>query len=51
MKIENDLARRLRHEQTPPERRFWALIRPWRDAGWHWRRQAPVGCRSVSPFH
>src|SRR5690606_38711800 len=40
-------ARRLRREQTPAERRFWALIHPWRDTagplGWHWRRQAPVG--------
>jgi len=36
-------ARRLRREQTPAERRFWALILPWRDGGWHWRRQAPVG--------
>jgi very-short-patch-repair endonuclease len=36
-------ARRLRRDQTAAERRFWALIRPWRDSGWHWRRQAPVG--------
>jgi very-short-patch-repair endonuclease len=36
-------ARKLRREQTPPERRFWALLYPWRDAGLHWRRQAPVG--------
>lgn len=36
-------ARRLRREQTAAERRFWALLQPWRDSGWHWRRQAPVG--------
>lgn len=36
-------ARKLRREQTLPERRFWALIRAWRDAGLHWRRQAPIG--------
>jgi very-short-patch-repair endonuclease len=36
-------ARKLRREQTLPERRFWALILPWRDAGLHWRRQAPIG--------
>ena len=36
-------ARKLRREQTLPERRFWALTLAWRDAGLHWRRQAPVG--------
>ena len=36
-------ARRLRRDQTAAERRFWALIHPWRDSGWHWRRQAPIG--------
>jgi very-short-patch-repair endonuclease len=36
-------ARRLRRDQTAAERRFWAPILPWRDSGWHWRRQAPVG--------
>ncbi|MCP8883348.1 endonuclease domain-containing protein [Devosia sp. XJ19-1] len=36
-------ARKLRREQTLPERRFWGLVRPWREAGLHWRRQAPIG--------
>jgi very-short-patch-repair endonuclease len=36
-------ARKLRREQTPAERQFWALLHPWRDNGWHWRRQAPIG--------
>ncbi len=36
-------ARKLRREQTPPERRFWAILHPWRVAGLHWRRQAPIG--------
>ncbi|WIJ26290.1 endonuclease domain-containing protein [Devosia sp. RR2S18] len=36
-------ARRLRGEQTPAERRFWALLHPFRAGGWHWRRQAPIG--------
>lgn len=36
-------ARKLRREQTLPERRFWALTLAWRDAGLHWRRQAPIG--------
>ncbi|MVT00626.1 DUF559 domain-containing protein [Devosia sp. L53-10-65] len=33
----------MRQEQTQPERRFWKLIRAWRDAGLHLRRQAPIG--------
>ncbi|SMQ85563.1 Very-short-patch-repair endonuclease [Devosia lucknowensis] len=36
-------ARKLRREQTPPERKFWAILHPWREAGLHWRRQAPIG--------
>lgn len=36
-------ARRLRRDQTPAERRFWALLYPWRSSGQHWRRQAPIG--------
>ncbi len=26
-------ARKLRRQQTPAERRFWALLHPWRSAG------------------
>ena len=37
------VARRLRRDQTDAERRFWALLYPWRFSGWHFRRQAPVG--------
>ncbi|ODT68140.1 MAG: hypothetical protein ABS75_21450 [Pelagibacterium sp. SCN 63-23] len=36
-------ARKLRREQTPAERRFWALLHPWRQTGRHFRRQAPIG--------
>lgn len=36
-------ARKLRREQTPAERRFWAILHPWRSGGQHWRRQAPIG--------
>jgi very-short-patch-repair endonuclease len=36
-------ARGLRRNQTAAERRFWALLEPWRVAGWHFRRQAPIG--------
>lgn len=43
MEDQISFARKLRREQTPAERRFWVLLRPWREAGWHFRRQAPVG--------
>ena len=36
-------ARSLRRNQTIAERRFWSLLEPWRLAGWHFRRQAPIG--------
>lgn len=36
-------ARNLRRDQTPAERRFWIVLQPWRAAGWHFRRQAPIG--------
>ncbi|WP_332701009.1 endonuclease domain-containing protein [Devosia sp.] len=37
------LARKLRLEQTPAERRFWTIIESYRTDGWHFRRQAPIG--------
>lgn len=43
MEDQISFARKLRREQTPAERRFWALLHPWREAGWHFRRQAPIG--------
>ncbi|MDP2781584.1 endonuclease domain-containing protein [Devosia sp.] len=43
MKEQISFARGLRREQTVAERRFWALLEPWRTAGWHMRRQAPIG--------
>ena len=36
-------ARELRRNQTPPERRMWAILHPLRPAGMHWRRQVPIG--------
>ncbi|GLQ10176.1 endonuclease [Devosia yakushimensis] len=36
-------ARRLRLDQTPAERRFWAMLHTFRQSGWHFRRQAPIG--------
>lgn len=43
MEDQVSFARKLRREQTPAERRFWVLLHPWRAAGWHFRRQAPIG--------
>jgi very-short-patch-repair endonuclease len=37
------LARALRRQPTPFEIRFWRLIHPIRQAGWHFRKQAPIG--------
>jgi very-short-patch-repair endonuclease len=38
-----EVARRLRRDQTPAERRFWTLVRTLREQGWHFRRQATIG--------
>jgi very-short-patch-repair endonuclease len=43
MKHQVVFARELRREQTAAERRFWVVLEPWRDNGWHFRRQAPIG--------
>jgi len=37
------LARHLRRNLTPAEARFWTLLHPLRQSGWHFRRQAPIG--------
>ena len=37
------IARRLRRAQTDAERKTWHLLRPFRDDGIPFRRQAPVG--------
>jgi len=36
-------ARRLRREQTPPERKLWACLRNRGLGGFRWKRQEPVG--------
>ena len=36
-------AKRLRRDQTDAERKMWRLLRPFRDDGIPFRRQAPVG--------
>ncbi len=36
-------ARRLRHEETKAERRFWNAVRDRRLDGWKFRRQIPRG--------
>jgi very-short-patch-repair endonuclease len=43
MKDRISFARDLRHHPTAAERKFWVLLGPWRETGWHWRRQAPIG--------
>ena len=37
------IAKRLRRDQTPAERKFWELLYPFRTSGRHIRRQAPIG--------
>jgi very-short-patch-repair endonuclease len=37
------LARKLRFDQTPAERKFWEILYPFRQAGHHVRRQSPIG--------
>jgi len=41
--LKTPLARRLRRDQTPAERKFWELLHPYRKSGWHIRRQSPIG--------
>jgi very-short-patch-repair endonuclease len=36
-------AKRLRRDQTDAERKMWRLLRPFRDDGISFRRQAPIG--------
>ena len=37
------LPRILRQQPTPFEVRFWRIIHSIRQAGWHFRKQAPIG--------
>jgi very-short-patch-repair endonuclease len=37
------LPRKLRQQPTSKEIRFWRLIHPIRQQGWHFRKQAPIG--------
>lgn len=43
MVTRDTLQRKLRRQPTAPEIRFWRLIHPIRQAGWHFRKQAPIG--------
>ncbi len=36
-------ARELRQNATPPERAMWRLLKPFRDEGFHFRRQVQIG--------
>jgi very-short-patch-repair endonuclease len=37
------LPRKLRQRPTVIEVRFWRIIHPIRQTGWHFRKQAPIG--------
>ena len=39
----SSLPKILRQQPTPFETRFWLLIAPLREAGGHFRKQAPIG--------
>jgi very-short-patch-repair endonuclease len=43
------LPRILRQQPSVAELRFWRIIHPIRQAGWHFRKQAPIG-RYVADF-
>ncbi|WP_169195628.1 endonuclease domain-containing protein [Devosia sp. MC1541] len=43
MRDQIKFAQSLRRNQTDAERKFWALLYPWREQGMHWRRQTPIG--------
>jgi very-short-patch-repair endonuclease len=36
-------ARQLRRDPTTPERRLWAILHSFRERGYHFRRQYPIG--------
>jgi len=38
-----DRARALRRNQTGPERAMWRILWHFREQGWHFRRQQPIG--------
>jgi len=39
----SSLPGKLRQQPTLSEIRFWRLIHPLRQSGWHFRKQAPIG--------
>ncbi|MBL8594288.1 MAG: endonuclease domain-containing protein [Devosia sp.] len=42
-----ELARKLRHNSTSPERRLWRLLYPFRTDGYHFRKQMQIGAYYV----
>jgi len=38
-----ELAKKLRHNSTSPERRLWRLLYPFRTDGYHFRKQMQIG--------
>jgi very-short-patch-repair endonuclease len=45
--LATDLSRKLRAKSSPPERAMWSILRPFRDAGHHFRRQVQLGAYYV----
>lgn len=41
--MNTERARQLRKNATQPEKEMWRLLKPLRDAGYHFRRQVPLG--------
>jgi very-short-patch-repair endonuclease len=41
--VSRELRRKLRHNPTAAETRFWRLIHPLRTDGWHFRKQVELG--------
>jgi very-short-patch-repair endonuclease len=39
----DSVAQKLRKQSSLSERRMWALLRPFRDRGFHFRKQAEIG--------
>ena len=41
--MSTDLEKKLRANSTPPERRMWRLLYPFRTGGFHFRKQEQIG--------
>jgi very-short-patch-repair endonuclease len=41
--VSTELSRKLRRSASPPERAMWRILHPFRQAGFHFRRQVQIG--------